>query len=314
MHGVVDHPAHDSADEDRERGGDAEVGAHGEGEGTDAEEFDDDDDGDAEEHERPGKFAGEDAVDDGGHETALRGGGFFAADALDPLDFDLAGGGVVEVLAVFKGGGTDGVEEDVLLCVGEFFFCGVESSCRVAVRVMRSLGEVAVVLDAVGEVVEREGDGFGEALEGFESLVHGVERGPDGEDGDDDADHDGDLLLPGRGADEVAGLEILRGVAGVGGGDADDSADGDGEGSEGGSGPAFDEEDGGGGHQRGDGHAGDGRGGGADDADDARGDGDEEEAEDDDEESGGEVGEHADLRAGDGLELKEEEHQHDEEQ
>ena len=71
---------------------------------------------------------------------------------------------------------------------------------------MRSRGEVAVVLNAVGEVVEREGDGFGEALEGLEAFVHGVERGPDGEDGDDDADHDGDLLLPWSGSDEVAGL------------------------------------------------------------------------------------------------------------
>ena len=90
-----------------------EVGADGEGEGADAEEFDDDDEGDTEQDEGPGEFAGEDSVDDGGHEAALRGGGLFAADALDPLDFDLAGGGVVEVLAVVEGGGADGVEEDV---------------------------------------------------------------------------------------------------------------------------------------------------------------------------------------------------------
>ena len=121
MHGAVDHPAHDSADEDGECGGDGEIGSHGEGEGADAEEFDDDDEGDAEEHERPRQLAAEDAVDDGGHEAALRGGGLFAADALDPLDFDLAGGGVVEVLAVVEGGGTDGVEEDVLFRVGDLF-------------------------------------------------------------------------------------------------------------------------------------------------------------------------------------------------
>ena len=72
-----------------------------------------DDEGYAEQDERPGEFAAEDAVDDGGHEAALRGGGFFAADALDPLDFDLAGGGVVEVLAVGEGGGADGVEQNV---------------------------------------------------------------------------------------------------------------------------------------------------------------------------------------------------------
>jgi len=59
---------------------------------------------DAEEDEGPGELAGEDAVDDGGHEAALRGGGAFAADALDPLDLDAAAGGVVEVLAVLDGG------------------------------------------------------------------------------------------------------------------------------------------------------------------------------------------------------------------
>ena len=162
-------------------------------------------------------------------------------------------------------------------------------------------------------MVEREHDRSRETLDGFKAFVHGVERGSYGEDGDYDADHDGDLLLLRSGFDEVAGLEILRGVAGVGGGDADDSTDGDGEGSEGGGGPAFDEEDGGGGHQRRDGHAGDGRGGAAHDADDARDDGYEEEAEDDDQESGGDVGERADLRSWDGFELEEEKHQEDEE-
>ena len=118
-HGAVDHPAHEAADEDGEGGGDGEVGSDGEGEGADAEELDDDDEGDAEEDERPGELAGEDAVDDGGHEAALRGGGLFAADALDPLDLDLAGGGVEEVLAVGEGGGADGVEEDVGVAVGD---------------------------------------------------------------------------------------------------------------------------------------------------------------------------------------------------
>jgi len=78
-----------------------------------------DDDGGAKLHGRPGEFAAEDAVDDGGHETALWGRGLLAADTLNPLDFDFAGGGVVEVFAVFESGGADGVEEDVLFCVGD---------------------------------------------------------------------------------------------------------------------------------------------------------------------------------------------------
>ena len=78
-------------------------------------------------------------------------------------------------------------------------------------------------------------------------------------------------------------------------------------------GPAVDEEDGGGGHQRCDGHAGDGAGRGADEADYARADGDEEESEDDDEKRGGEVGGPSDECAGDGFEFEKEEHEGDDE-
>ena len=127
-------------------------------------------------------------------------------------------------------------------------------------------------------------------VELLQAGVHEVEREADDDGGDDDADHERDLLQARRGADDVAGLEVLRGVAGVGGGDADDAADGDGESAEGWGGPALDEEDGAGGHERGDGHAGDGTGRGADEADDARADGDEEKSEDDDEQRGGEIG------------------------
>ena len=133
FHSAIDHPAHDSAYEDGEGGGDAEVGSDCEGEGADAEQFDDDDDGDAEENESPREFAAEDSVDDGGHETALRGRGFFAADALDPLDFDFAGGRVVEVFAVVEGGGADGVKKDVIV--------GVIDLCLVAVTVGVVCGE-----------------------------------------------------------------------------------------------------------------------------------------------------------------------------
>ena len=51
----------------------------------------------------------------------MRSCGLFAANALNPLDFDFAGGRVVEILAVIEGGGTDGVEENVLFCVGDLF-------------------------------------------------------------------------------------------------------------------------------------------------------------------------------------------------
>src|SRR5450756_193875 len=118
-------------------------------------------------------------------------------------------------------------------------------------------GEAALVLDTVRELGEGKGDRFWKALEGFQTIIHGVEGGSDGEDGDDHAHHDGDLLLPGCGSDEVAGLEVLGGVSGVGGCDADDAPDGNGKCSERGGGPAFHEEDGGGGHEGSNGHSGD---------------------------------------------------------
>src|SRR5208337_4639368 len=66
------------------------------------------------EHDQsPGQLAREDSVDDGGHEAGLRRGGLFAADAGDPLDLNLLGGGRVEVLAVGKLRGAESVEDDV---------------------------------------------------------------------------------------------------------------------------------------------------------------------------------------------------------
>src|SRR5215472_10156111 len=107
---------------------------------------------------------------------------------------------------------------------------------------------LAIDLDGDAGVGRAEVPRLGHGVELLEAGVHEVEGEPDDDGGDDYADHEGDLLVAGRGPDDVAGLEVLRGVAGVGGGDADNAADGDGEGAECGGGPALDEEDCGGGH------------------------------------------------------------------
>jgi hypothetical protein len=56
-------------------------------------------------------------------------------------------------------------------------------------------------------------------------VVQAQDREADDEHRDQHADHEADLLLDRRGADQVAGLEILGGGAGVRRGDADDGAD-----------------------------------------------------------------------------------------
>src|SRR5580658_3917160 len=151
-------------------------------------------------------------------------------------------------------------------------------------------------------------------MELLQAGVHEVEGEADDDGGNDDADHEGNLLKARRGADEVAGLEILRGVTRVRGGDADDASDGDCEGSEGWVRPSHDKEDGGSGHEGGDGHPGDRAGRAADETDDTRADGDEEKAEDDHQQRGGQVGSPAYIGSGNGLELEENEHEGDDKQ
>ena len=105
-----------------------------------------------------------------------------------------------------------------------------------------------------------------------------------------DADDQPDLLIDRRRADDVAGLEILRGAAGVGGRDADDRADADARRARSAS-PVQPSATkiGAGQDQRRDRHARDRVRRGADEAGDARRDGHEEEAEDDDEQRREEV-------------------------
>ncbi len=69
---------------------------------------------------------------------------------------------------------------------------------------------------------------------------------------------DGGLLQLRRAADQEAGLQILRGGATIGAGDADDAAHRQRGDVAGAAGPADQEEHQAGEHQRGDGHAGDG--------------------------------------------------------
>ena len=78
----------------------------------------------------------------------------------------------------------------------------------------------------------------GAARNSCRPCVHQLERDADGDGGDDDADEEGEALLARRGADQKAGLQILRGIAGFGRGDADHAADGDGQRAKGRRGPA----------------------------------------------------------------------------
>src|SRR6202012_2453624 len=110
---------------------------------------------------------------------------------------------------------------------------------------------VRIGLDGDAGVRCVEVPGMRGGMELLEAGVHEVEGETDHDGGDDDADHERDLLQARRGADDVTGLQVLRGVAGVGSGDADDAADGDGERTEGGRRPTFNKEHGGGGTERG---------------------------------------------------------------
>src|ERR1700720_343863 len=99
-HRAIHHPTHHAPHKDRQRSSDAEISTHSEGERAHAKKFNNDHDSNTKQDQSPGEFAAQNAIDDSGHETALRRSCLFAADALNPLDFNLTRRGVVEILAI----------------------------------------------------------------------------------------------------------------------------------------------------------------------------------------------------------------------
>ena len=132
------------------------------------------------------------------------------------------GCGRVEVLAVGQLGRAEGVEDNVLALV-------VRGGCAVG-RLDGEAVDESVCIFKDSDAFMRIGDvpGVRRFAKFLKTSVHYVECPADGEGGDGDADEEGIALLEGRGADKVAGLQILRRVARLGRCDADHAADGDG--------------------------------------------------------------------------------------
>src|SRR5882762_1479140 len=122
-------------------------------------------------------------------------------------------------------------------------------------------------------------------------IVQIEQRDPDDRRRRDDADDQSNLLIERRRADDVAGFQVLRGVAGVRGGNADDGADAYGDRGIHVACPSERHEEQARQDQRGDGHAGNRVRRGADQTGDARRDGREEEAEDQNQDCGERVAE-----------------------
>ena len=135
-------------------------------------------------------MSAQNAVDDRGHEPSLRRGGAGAADALNPLHFDLARGRVVEVFAIGQLMAAQRIEHDKLVS-GNKLGLVVRFS-------QRNLGavQVALYLHALMVRLKVPRHGHGDKL--FEAAIHRVERGSDGHRRDTDADHQRQLLLPWR--------------------------------------------------------------------------------------------------------------------
>src|SRR5207237_10904069 len=105
---------HASTEHD-ERDADRNVETHCEGERTDPQQLYSDHQKHANENQPPGQLALQNPVDHGGHQARLWPRGARAADALHPLHFDLAAGGIVEILAIGHGWRVDSVEQNVSL-------------------------------------------------------------------------------------------------------------------------------------------------------------------------------------------------------
>ena len=113
----------------------------------------------------------------------------------------------------------------------------------------------------------------------LQAFVHQIQGRADGHGGDGDAHEKPHLLPEGRGADEIAGFQILRGGAGNGGSNANHAANHEREHGIVGRSPSRQEENRAGGHQRRDAHAADRIRGIAEQAADAPRHGDEKKSE-----------------------------------
>jgi hypothetical protein len=201
---ALDQPANRAASEDGRSGGNRDISAHGERQRANAEQLDGDHQEHSEQHQMPRQLVIENAVDHRGHQARLRRRGPIASDAFHPLNFNLVRCGIVEIFSVRHVARTDGVDQHVRFSV-------------VDVILIFHLG-------ARGQVREVHGD-FDRFVFG-QAHVHELQRAADGENRSHRADDQRELLFRRRGADQVAGFEILRSAATIGRRDAYDAADG----------------------------------------------------------------------------------------
>src|SRR5258708_10805307 len=174
----------------------------------------------------------EDAADDRGHKARWRRGSFVAADPLCPLELDLFCARVIEIFAVGN----------------------VMRSQRIDQRISFSLVDKDVALDLHASGQSLEIDGYLRGKIFLQPLVHQIEGGTDGERRDCYTDQEPHLLPERRGADQIAGLEVLVGGASDGCGDPDYATNHEREHLLVGRGPSGEEKDGTSRHQCSDAH------------------------------------------------------------
>src|SRR6266446_79097 len=195
--GGFDEYADQTSSEHGSRGAERKIRAGGKCQGAYAKNFHGDYQRHTHQYQMPGQALVENAADDGSHQASLRSGGLVAANALRPLEFDLFCTRVVEILAIRDFMRAKGIDERI-------GFALVEKS-------------VAFDLYTRGESLNVDGNLRGQIF--LQALVHQIESSTDGEGGNCYTDQKPHLLPERRGADEVAGLKVLRSGARNGGGD-----------------------------------------------------------------------------------------------
>ena len=108
---------HHAPDKNGQRGSYRKIGAHGKGQRTHAEQLHCDNQEHSQQHQSPRQPLVQNSVDDGGHQSGLRRRRLLRADALNPLDFNLLGLRVVQILALGQHGRTDSIKHGVGLAL-----------------------------------------------------------------------------------------------------------------------------------------------------------------------------------------------------
>ena len=220
MGGTIHPPAHAASDEDPQRGRDRQIDPDGEGQRRDAAQLEHQGDHHPDQHQIPGQLPVEHALDDVADQHGLRGVVLGDRRAVGQLRL-----GARDRRIDQPDGLTRIVDQPLARHTGgvglmpDPVFLGIDARHRPDEMGPRGVDQ------CLGRGHQARGDLRSAHVDGAR-VVHGQQHPPHHHRRGEGSDQDGDLLMAGGASDQESRLQVLRGRAAIGTGDAHDASHG----------------------------------------------------------------------------------------